>query len=279
VPEGDTIFRAARTLHRALAGHPVTRFDSVYPALTRIDEDTPIPGRTVERVAARGKHLLVAFSGGLTLRTHMRMNGSWHLYRPGEPWQLPRRDQRIVIETRAFIAVAFNVQEAELLDEDALRRQPALRRLGPDLLGAAFDEPEALKRLRERASQPIAEALLDQRVAAGIGNVYKSEVLFLERVHPETPAASLPEESLRSLVRTARALLMANVIEDSDSTITTWRGLRRTTRRSDPAERLWVYGRSGKPCRRCGTPIAFRKSGPDARVTYWCPSCQPENTG
>lgn len=163
MPEGDTIFRAARTLNVALAGATVTRFASVYPALTRVDEDAPIAGRVVTGVEARGKHLLMHFgpasavlgSAGLktcatTLRTHMRMSGSWHVYRPGEPWQLPRRDARIELETPRFVAVAFNVVVAEFVDAERLDRQEDLRRLGPDLLGAAFDEAEAIARLRAR---------------------------------------------------------------------------------------------------------------------------------
>ncbi|HEX6323310.1 MAG TPA: DNA-formamidopyrimidine glycosylase family protein [Vicinamibacterales bacterium] len=273
MPEGDTIFRTARTLHRALAGKTVTRFTSDYPSLTRVDEDAPIAGRAITGVEARGKHMLLMLSGGLTLRTHMRMHGSWHIYRPGEPWQLPRRDARIVIETEDFVAVAFNVPIAEFLDERQKIRQEDLRRLGPDLLGETFDEDEALRRLQARGAEAVAEALLNQRVVAGIGNVYKSETLFLERVHPETPARDVGEDTLRALLRTARRLLKANVA-DATSEIVTYRGLRRTTGRTNPEARLWVYGRSGRPCRRCATPIAYRKTGPDARGTYWCPSCQ-----
>lgn len=280
MPEGDTIFRAARTLHRALAGHPVTRFSSVYPALTRIDEDAPIAGRTITAVDARGKHLLVHLgappaggAGALTLRTHMRMSGSWHIYRPGERWQLPARDARIVIETAAFVAVAFNVQVAVFLDARQIERRDDLRKIGPDLLGESFDEDEAVRRLQARGREGIAESLLNQRVVAGIGNVYKSEVLFLERVHPETPANTVAEDTLRTLLRTARRLLQVNVA-DASSEIVTYRGLRRTTGRTDPAERLWVYGRGGDPCRRCGTRISYKKTGPDARGTYWCAACQ-----
>lgn len=280
MPEGDTIFRAARTLHRALAGQTITRFSSAYPALTRIDEDAPLAGRAIASVEARGKHLLMhigppASPGGgtLTLRTHMRMSGSWHIYRPGERWQLPARDARVVIETAAFVAVAFNVQVAEFLDARQIARQDDLRRIGPDLLGATFDEDEAVRRLQSRGREAVAEALLNQRVVAGIGNVYKSEVLFLERVHPLTPVNAVSEAALRALLRTARRLLQVNVA-DASSEIVTYRGLRRTTGRSDPAERLWVYGRGGDPCRRCGTPIAYRKTGPDARGTYWCGACQ-----
>jgi len=273
MPEGDTIFRAARTLHRALAGKTVTRFTSDYPALTRVDEDAPIAGRAITGVEARGKHLLLMLSGGLTLRTHMRMHGSWHIYKPGERWQLPRRDARIVIETADFVAVAFNVPIAEFLDERREARQEDLRRMGPDLLGETFDEDEAVRRLQARGGEGVAEALLNQRVVAGIGNVYKSETLFLERVHPATPARDVGEQTLRALLRTARRLLKANVA-DATSEIVTYRGLRRTTGRTDPEERLWVYGRGGRPCRRCGTAISYRKTGPDARGTYWCATCQ-----
>ncbi len=143
MPEGDTIYRAAHTLDRALARRVVTRFDSVLPALTRIDEDAPIAGRTVQRVWSQGKHLLIAFSGDLVLRTHMRMNGSWHIYRPGERWQRSRHQARLVIETDAFVAVAFNVPVAEFYTARELVREPALRDLGPDLLSDAFDEDAA----------------------------------------------------------------------------------------------------------------------------------------
>ena len=286
MPEGDTIFSAARTLHAALAGKGVTRFTSDSPALTRVDEDAPLAGRTITGVEARGKHLLMHFSAppaGLkacatTLRTHMRMHGSWHIYRPGEKWQLPRRDARIVIETADFVAVGFNVPIAEFLDERQQARQEDLRLIGPDLLGETFDEDEAVRRMQARGAQGIAEVLLNQRVAAGIGNVYKSETLFLERVHPDTPANALTEDQLRAILRTARKLLKANVA-DARSEIVTYRGLRRTTGRTDPAERLWAYGRGRQPCRRCGTPIAYKKTGPDARGTYWCPACQRGGAG
>ena len=273
MPEGDTIFRAARTLHRALAGREIVRFESVYPALTRVHEDTPITGRTIESVTAAGKHLLMRFSGDLLLRTHMRMNGSWHVYRPGERWQRPRRDMRIVIATDAFEAVGFNVPVAEFLRGDAVQRQEDLRKMGPDLLGAAFDEEEALRRLRARGTAAIADALLNQRVVAGIGNVYKSEVLFLCRVNPFTAVRTLSDDELRCLLATARQHMQANVV-DATAAIVTYRGYRRTTRRADPGERLYVYGRARQPCRRCGTSINVRAQGPAARLTYWCPVCQ-----
>ena len=274
MPEGDTIFRAARTLNRALAGHEVARFESVLPALTRIHEDAPLTGRQIERVTAAGKNVLMRFSGGLTLRTHMRMNGSWHIYRPGETWQRSRRDMRIVIATAAFEAIGFNIPVAELLDDQAIARHPDLRRIGPDILGETFDEAEASRRIRARGDAPVADVLLNQRVLAGIGNVYKSEVLFACRVNPFTPVRSLGDEQIGCLVTTAHRFLKAN-IGDALPSMTTYSGYRRTTRRDDPAERLWVYGRARLPCRRCGTPIRIRKQGIDARLTYWCPACQP----
>jgi endonuclease-8 len=178
VPEGDTIYRAARTLNRALAGDVVARFESVFPALTRVDEDRPLRGRTVEGVTASGKHLLMQFSNDLVLRTHMRMNGSWHIYRPGERWQRSRGDMRILVATARFEAVGFNIPVAEFLTARSMRRQDDLRNMGPDLLGATFDEAEAVRRLRQRGTSSIADALINQRVVAGAGNVYKSEVLF-----------------------------------------------------------------------------------------------------
>lgn len=273
MPEGDTIFRAARTLHRALAGDIVTRFDSVLPALTRIDEDAPLAGRTIERVSATGKHLLMHFSGDLVLRTHMRMNGSWHIYRPGERWRRPRRDMRIVVATERFEAVGFNVPVAEFVKAGELERHDDLRKLGPDLLADSFDGSEAVRRMRERPSSAIADVLLNQRILAGIGNVYKSELLFMCRVDPWTPVGRLSDERLSELIETARRILQANV-GDHLAAMTTYTGYRRTTNRSDPSQRLWVYGRGGKPCRRCGTAIAVRKHGDDARLTYWCQKCQ-----
>src|SRR5258705_9615306 len=141
MPEGDTIFRAARTLHRALAGKVVTRFESVYPAVTRVADDRPIVGRRIEAVVARGKHLLIAFSDDLTLHTHMRMNGSWHIYRAGERWQRPARDMRVVVGTADFVAVGFNVPIAALLTPQELARHRELRALGPDLLSGASAAP------------------------------------------------------------------------------------------------------------------------------------------
>jgi len=274
MPEGDAIFRTARTLHRALAGREVTRFESVLPALTRVHDQTPITGRTVDGVSAAGKHVLIRFSGDLVLRTHMRMNGSWHIYRTGEPWRRPRRDMRIVVGTREFEAVGFTVPVAEFLTSRAMERQQDLRQLGPDLLGGTFDVADAIRRYRERQTIAIADALLNQRLAAGIGNVYKSETLFLCRIHPFRTVASLSDDDLRALLQTARKHLLANVTHPAGG-IVTYRGFQRGGGRD--RDRVYVYGRAGLPCRVCGTPIEMTPQGPDARLTYWCPTCQPES--
>jgi endonuclease-8 len=282
LPEGDTIFRAAATLHRVLAGKQVTRFESVYPAVTRIADDQPIVGRTIESVSAHGKHLLIAFSDDLTLRTHMRMNGSWHIYPAGARWQRPAREMRVLVGTHDAVAVAFNVPVAELLTARALARHRQLRALGPDLLSDAggaraprletFDRREAIRRLRTRGRDAIGDALLNQRVVAGIGNVFKSEILFLAGLDPFTPVSSLSEAEIDGVIDIAREQLAANVMSASQ-TLSPAVG-RRTTRSLDPSEKLWVYGRGGRRCRRCGATIRSKKTGLDARLTYWCPVCQ-----
>jgi endonuclease VIII len=273
MPEGDTIFRAARTLQHALAGQQITRFETGLAQLAQVNRDQPIAGTTIERVEAMGKHLLMTLSNGLVLRTHMRMNGSWHIYRPGERWQAPRHAMRIAIETAAWVAVAFDVYDAELVRDADRHRHPRLAALGPDLLGA-FDADQALARVRRAGATPIHEVLLDQRVMAGIGNVYKSELLFLSRLHPDTPADAVDDDAWRTVMALAGELLRANVHEASGGGVVTYRGMRRTTGRMNPTERLWVYGRGGRPCRVCGSAIDSRKDGDDARITYWCARCQ-----
>ncbi|MGZ8198637.1 MAG: Fpg/Nei family DNA glycosylase [Burkholderiales bacterium] len=262
MPEGDTIHRAARTLHTALAGRTVTRFETVFPHLARVE----VAGRTVEAVDAAGKNLLMHFSGDLHLRTHMRMNGSWHIYKPGERWRKRRSDMRIVLETDAWVAVAFNVPVAELHDSRSLERQDDLRNIGPDLLAEDFDLDEARRRIRARGDSEIADVLLNQRVVSGIGNEYKSEVLFMARVSPFARVDELSDEQLDRILTTARKVMLANVAKRSPARITTFR--------LDPRAKQYVYSRGGKPCLRCGTAIQYAKQGVDARGTYWCPKCQ-----
>ncbi len=269
MPEGDTIFRAARTLHRALAGRMITAFHAELSQLAVVDRRAPIVGRSITTAEARGKHLLMTLSGDLVLRTHMRMHGSWHLYRPGERWRAPRRDARIVITTDEWIAIAFSVSDAEFLTSEALARHARLSALGPDLLADDVDLTEARRRIREAPVRHIAEALLDQRSVAGLGNVYKSEVLFECGVYPFTRVMDVPDATLDRLLARGQALIRLNVDEASGATTG-----RRTTGRLNPREKLWVYDRAGRPCFTCAGSISSQMET-DGRRTYWCPTCQP----
>jgi endonuclease-8 len=206
------------------------------------------------------------------------MHGSWHRYAPGERWRRPPSRARIVLETDTAVAVCFDAPTVELFDGRAESIHPTLAALGPDLLAADFGQPqleEILRRLREpgRVAMSLAAALLDQRAMAGVGNVYKSEVLFVERVDPFAPVVATDDETLRRLVATSRRLLLENRETGPRTTTSHPAGSR------SPSERLWVYDRAGRPCRRCGTRIRRRSHGELDRVTYWCPSCQLAGTG
>lgn len=276
MPEGDTIFRTARTLHRALAGGVVTRFDTHVAGLAAVDRREPIAGRTIVGVTARGKHVLMHLTGGLVLRTHLRMHGSWHIYRPGERWRAPARDARIVIATHAWIAIAFSVTDAEWIAARALGAHARLASLGPDLLAASPDLDEARRRIRASGAAHVADALLAQQAVAGLGNVYKSEVLFLESVYPFAPLAAVSDEAIDRLLARGRQLLRLNVAESA--IVGPVRHRRTTTGRMNPGEPLWVYGRTGQRCRRCGARVQSRgETG--GRRTYWCPGCQPSTAG
>jgi endonuclease-8 len=266
MPEGDTIFRTADVLGRALLGGVLRRAVArPQPGLARVPDLSVLVGSTVETVEARGKHLLIGFSGGRWLRTHMRMRGSWHRYAPGERWRLPERRATCVLETESAVAVCFDAQVAELLTSAELERHAGLRALGPDPLAPSPDFAEAVRRLRTQASLPLGEALLDQRLLAGIGNVIKSEALFIERLDPWAPVSAFTGDEVRAVVRRAADLLRGN----------TGGGRRVTTGRRSPGESLWVYKRGGRPCRRCGTLIRARRQGEEGRTTYWCAGCQP----
>jgi endonuclease-8 len=275
MPEGDTIFRTARALHRALAGEAVTGFESVLPKLERVEVDSGVTGRCVEKVEANGKWLLIYFSGDLILLTHMLMSGSWHIYRPGEKWKRRSLDMRVIIRTAKIEAVGFNVPIAEFHTADSLRRRRVFNQLGPSVLAPEYDDAEILRRLRTRPELTVGQALLFQSLLAGIGNVFKSEICFACGVHPFRMVATLSISELSCLASTARKFLIANVSDNSGGKIVTYTGIRRTTGRTDSQENLWVYGRRGEPCRRCGTAIESRKQGLDARITFWCSNCQP----
>ena len=256
MPEGDTIHRAAERMRPALEGHRLVRFQA-----PRLVGDRPRPGELIEGVEARGKHLLVHFDGGLTLRTHLRMTGSWHLYRTGERWQKGQHLARAIVEADSgWVAVCFQAPVVETYHR-AAGEPAALAGLGPDLTGPDPDLDAVVERAATipAPGAEVADVLLDQRVGAGIGNVYKSEVLFLHGLDPFTPVSVVDRSRLRRVYATAHELLRAN-LETSH----------RITYRGDVA----VYGRRGQECFRCGTPVRMQYQGPMARSTYWCPSCQ-----
>jgi endonuclease-8 len=280
MPEGDTIFRTARTLGRALGGRAITAFRSTYPNLTRYHDDSPLTGQIVERVESRGKWLFIHFSGGATLATHMLMSGSWHIYRHGERWQQPRVNMRIVLENEDYIAVGFKVPVAEMHNAQSLARDRRFPAGSLDVLNPEFDANEAALRIAAHRNEEIGDVLLHQEVIAGVGNVFKSEVCFVTGINPFAHVAALSLAQIQSLIAASVRLVRANVLEDSGDTIVTYGGRhRRTTHSSDASESLWVYGRAGEPCRRCGEIVRRRIQGPDARVTFWCPRCQPMPDG
>lgn len=279
MPEGDTIYRAARALQRAIGGKVVTGFETELAKLARVNDDAPLAGRVVEKVESRGKWCLIYFSGDLILVTHMLMSGSWHLYRPDERWQMGRSHMRVVIRTAAWEAVGFNISVAEFHTARSLERSSQVPALGPDILSESFTVEGGVARLaaygRENPDAQIAEVLLNQRVLAGLGNVYKSEVAFVAGVNPFRAMKTITVTEMDMMVDFAQRYMKANVADGKGEGIVTYSGKRRTTHAMDREERLWVYGRQGQECRRCGAVVMTRKQGVQARSTYWCPECQP----
>ncbi|MFI0354634.1 DNA-formamidopyrimidine glycosylase family protein [Actinomadura sp. 9N407] len=261
MPEGDTVWLTARRLREALAGRPLTRSDFRTPRLATKD----LRGRTVQEVASRGKHLLIRIEGGLTVHVHLLMEGKWRVRAAGPP---PPRDHtlRLVLENAEWQALGFSLGILELFPTTEEPR--VVDRLGPDLLDPEWSPDlaaEAVRRLGEDPERAIGEALLDQSRLAGIGNVYKAEILYLRGIDPWTPVRAVPD--LLAVVALSRRLLNAN--KERYGHITT--GDRR------PGREHWVYGRAGRACRRCGTRVrrADQKSDAGERVTFWCPRCQP----
>ncbi|MFZ9482810.1 MAG: DNA-formamidopyrimidine glycosylase family protein [Ilumatobacteraceae bacterium] len=260
VPEGDTIHRAAAALRTALVGRPTVRFDAPFLYGPR-----PVLGRVVERVESHGKHLEIVWDDGLVLHSHMRMTGSWHLYRRGERWRKSDDHMRAVIEVPDWVAVCFSAPVVETYREFDVHRHPGFGPLGPDLCTAPDDQiEECVRRLYDHpdGDTTVAEALLDQHIACGVGNVYRSEILWAEGVHPLAPVASLSEDDCRRLIATAARMLRANL-----------RSVRRVTA-PEVDGGLAVYGRNGQRCARCGDTVQVRRVGDHARVLYWCPGCQ-----
>ncbi|MEO6350875.1 MAG: DNA-formamidopyrimidine glycosylase family protein [Candidatus Limnocylindrales bacterium] len=265
MPEGDTLARIAAVLGPILVGQTVTGARG-RPGGARLEK---VVGHKVESVEARGKHLLIAFDQGLTLHTHLALHGSWHRYRAGERWRRSPSRAVAVIETAAATAVCFDAPTVELIETRALAVHDRLTWLGPDLSDPNFDRAAALAGLRDpsRAQMSIGDALLDQRAAAGIGNVYRSELSFMERLDPFTPVSDVSDDVVARLLERASRLIIAN----------SRGGARVTTDPSTPGD-LYVYGRTGRPCRRCGTLVKSRvvRARPEAnpRRVFWCPSCQ-----
>jgi len=258
MPEGDTILRAATTLHARLAGRPVLRWSSPLPALINVH----VLGQKILRVDAVGKNLFIVFEDGRALHSHMRMSGSWHVYpQTTSPRSFPGT-ARVMIEVEGCVAVCFNAPVVRMLSSAQVQREVAA--LGPDILSPTFDVIDAARRILAAGDRPVGDAIMDQSILAGIGNIYKSESLFVTKLDPFASSASLGLEKLRALVTQARRLMHRNL---SPST-----GMRTT--RLGSGSRVWVYKRSGEPCLTCGERIRMRRQGVGQRSTYYCPACQ-----
>lgn len=264
MPEGDTLHRAALRVGTALTGRRLLAVEGSARAVAR--QGRRLSGRRVTDVEAIGKHLLIHVEGNWTVRTHLGMTGRWAVMTPDAPWRTTPGKARLVLRTRDTLAVCFAAPSVDIAPTAQVLAR--LERLGPDLLDEGFPVVSIVTQARASSSPTVAELLLDQHVASGIGNVYKSEILFLENVSPDTPPAALDDAALAALYRRAQRLLRANVADRRRST--TGSRCRR--------ESLWVYGRAGHPCRRCSTPIASARHGRHDRVTFWCPTCQPQRS-
>lgn len=264
MPEGDTVWRAARRLDRALRAKQLTRSDFRVPAFATRD----LTGNNVVNVVSRGKHLLTRIEGGTTLHTHLRMDGSWRTYVAGERWNGgPGWQIRAVLSVDGFDAVGYRLPIVELVP--TAKESQVVGHLGPDLLDPSFDREEAVRRLRAQPDREIGPALLDQRNVAGIGNLYKAETLFLCHVSPWARVESVTD--LGAVLDTARRLLLSNLEGTEQSTTG---DLRR-------GKRHFVFERSHQPCRRCGNAVrTARQDDPlGVRITYWCGICQRLGSG
>lgn len=260
MPEGDAVWRTARQLHDALAGWVLTGSDFRVPTYATLD----LSGLSVDEVVSRGKHLLVRI-GATTVHSHLKMEGVWQVYRPGERWRRPAHQARIVLSTDTRQAVGFSLGALDVVPRD--RESDLVGHLGPDLLGSDWNAERAVSALGSDPERPLGLALLDQRNLAGIGNIYRSEVCFVRGLDPRRPVAGVRD--LGRLVEVARRMLYAN---REHAAIVTTGNLRR-------GEQTWVYGRAGEPCRRCGTTIERHYLGDGdsdlERSIYLCPTCQP----
>ena len=261
MPEGDTIHQAAINLRKVLQSNQIEDVHGRPEVLKKED----LTGTTVTSIEARGKHLIIHFNNGYALQSHMGMTGSWHLYPLQHPWQKPKNQAAVVLKTSQWYAVCFSPKQLRIITERELLRDPWLQRLGPDILGPPIADEIILNRFRTQNAVPIGEAVMNQTVVSGIGNIYKSETLFLEQIHPLTPVAALTDDQLLKLRDQAVFLMKRNLNNTA-----------RQTRFRGDKQKLWVYARSGKPCPKCGTTIQMIRQGNLARSTYLCPECQPQ---
>ncbi|MGH3368017.1 MAG: DNA-formamidopyrimidine glycosylase family protein [Nocardioidaceae bacterium] len=259
MPEGDTVWRTARRLHQAQAGQELTGTDIRVPQHAGVD----LSGRVVAEVVARGKHLLHRVGDDVTLHTHLKMEGEWHVYQPVSRWRRPAHQARVILRTDRWLAVGFSLGAVDVVSRDD--EAQVVGHLGPDLLGTDWDCDQAVRRLSDHPTQQIGSALLDQRNLAGIGTLYRSEACFLTGTHPFAAVVDVPD--LHALVERAHTLLDVNKERPQQSTTGDTRRGRRT----------WVHGRAGEPCRRCGTPISGGVQGDPRRErqVFWCARCQP----
>ena len=262
MPEGDSLYRFAAKLRPALAGKAIIAARSHGPG--PVPQVHRIVGATCTGVRSQGKNMLISFDNGLALRGHLRMYGTWNIYRPGEPWSRPESQARLVLEVADAVVVNFNAPVIELIEERALTYHQPIAGLGPDLLDDDFDAGEAFRRLRDpsRAELTIGDAIMDQRALAGAGNIWKTESLFHAGINPWLRVRELDDEALNRLILKARALLRASIGKPNDLGLHT-----RPT--------MFVYTRAGQPCRRCFSRIRSGPQGVDIRHTAWCPKCQP----
>ncbi len=267
MPEGDRLYRYAETLRPVLEGYPILAARAHGPGpVPRTDR---IVGATCTGVRSYGKNLIISFDNGLALRGHLRMNGTWHIYNPGEPWRIGERNARLVIEVEDAVVVNFFAPVIELIEERALADYAPISKLGPDLLDDDFEPAVALAAFRDpaQAKLTIGDAIMDQRIMAGVGNIWKHETLFRCGLNPWRRIEELDDAKLAQVIRIARELLRAAAGKPGDD--------------GKPQRRpvMCVYGRSGTPCRRCGAIIRSVRQGVDPRYTAWCPLCQPVAEG
>jgi endonuclease-8 len=266
MPEGDSVYRFAALLHGALAGKRIVAARAHGPGPS--PQAGRLVGVTCTGARAQGKNIIISFENGLALRGHLRMYGTWHVYQPGEAWRFPERDARLVLQVHDAVAVNFHAPVIELLEERAVPLHRPIATLGPDLLDEAFDADDVLRRFRQpaHANRTIGDAIMDQRIMAGVGNIWKHETLFRCRINPWRTIAELDDDAIRGIIETARNLLLASVHKANSFGLT-------------HRPKMFVYMRAGQPCFRCHVRLRRARQAEDIRFTAWCPECQPLQEG